>query len=118
MVRITRSQPRTPSDPPASDPARPTRLTAARAQDVLLAYVRAVLDGRTVDLNLLDLSPAQRERYQDNELVRLVGAAFQEASSAACADLLTRFHRRRVRCFVHGRDASGMLLAVVVPVAV
>ena len=116
MARIIQHQ-RPASDPAALDPARSTRPAAARAQDVLLAYVRAVLDGRTVDLNLLDLSPAQRERYRDNELVRLVGAAFKEASSAACADLLTRLHRRRVRCFVHGRDASGMLLAVVIPVA-
>ena len=90
---------------------------SARAKDILLGYVRAVLDTGMVDMNLIGLTADQRQRYRDSELVRLVGTMVQGQPGAIHAELLHRLHRRRVRCFVHGRDDQGHLIAVAVPVA-
>jgi hypothetical protein len=90
---------------------------SARAKDILLGYVRAVLDTGMVDMNLIGLTSDQRERYRDSELVRLVGTLVEGQPAAIQAELLRRLHRRRVRCFVHGRDDEGRLVAVAVPVA-
>lgn len=107
------------STPPSTRPARPLARAGRgsdRAKDILFGYVREVLDGRTLDVNLLGLTGEQRQRYHDSELVRLVGAVVEGHPAALHADLLHRVHRRRVRCFVHGRDQDGRLLAVAVPV--
>jgi len=101
------SQPRLRADRPVT-----------KALDVFEGYVREIVDGRTIDLNLLRPTPAQLERYQACEVVRLVGLAVESAPAAtAVSELRERLHQRHVRCFVHGRDAEGRLLAVAVPVA-
>ncbi len=101
---------------PRSSAPRSAR-ASARAKDILLGYVRAVLDAGIVDMNLIDLTGEQRERYRDSELVRLVGSMVEGQPGAIHAELLRRIHRRSVRCFVHGRDDEGRLVAVAVPVA-
>jgi hypothetical protein len=89
-----------------------------KALDVFDGYVREIVDGRTIDLNLLQPTAEQLERYGACEVVRLVGLAVESAPAASAeSELRTRLHRRHVRCFVHGRDESGRLLAVAVPVA-
>jgi endonuclease YncB( thermonuclease family) len=99
---------------------RPASLRAGRpvtkALDILTGYVREVVDGRTIDLNLVAPTADQLERYRGSELVRLVGSTV-ETASADLADLRSRLYRKQVRCFVHGRDSDGRLLAVAVPVA-
>lgn len=87
-----------------------------KALDILTGYVREVVDGRTIDLNLVAPTAEQLERYRGSELVRLVGAVV-ESPANDLADLRLRLHRKQVRCFVHGRDSDGRLLAVAVPVA-
>lgn len=105
------------------NPARPWtdsgRLRAVRARDILAGYVRAVIDERTIDVNILDATPEQRERYQGSEVMRLVGAVVESAADdpARAAEVARRLHHQRVRCFVHGRDDDGRLVAVVVPVS-
>lgn len=104
---LGRGQPRLRADRPVT-----------KALDVFDGYVREVVDGRTIDLNLLRPTAAQLERYQACEIVRLVGLAVESAPDATAErDLRARLHQRQVRCFVHGRDEQGRLLAVAVPVA-
>jgi len=88
----------------------------AKALDILTGFVREVVDGRTIDLNLVKPTAEQLERYRGSEIVRLVGALV-EASVNDPEALRQRFHRKQVRCFVHGRDSEGRLLAVAIPVA-
>lgn len=90
----------------------------SKALDVLDGYVRDVVDGRTIDVNLVKPTPDQLQRYGACEIVRLVGLAVESAPAASAeSDLRQRLHRRQVRCFVHGRDAEGRILGVAVPVA-
>lgn len=90
----------------------------AKALDVLNGYVRDIVDGRTIDLNLVKPTADQLERYAACEIVRLVGLSVESVSNDASeSDLRQRLHRRQVRCFVHGRDQEGRLLAVAVPLA-
>lgn len=94
------------------------RLGALRARDILHGYVRAVLDARTVDVNILDASPDQRERYRGSEVMHLVGAVVESAADdpVKLQALTEGLRHQHVRCFVHGRDEAGRLIAVVVPV--
>lgn len=87
-----------------------------KALEILTGYVREVVDARTIDLNLVAPTADQLQRYRGSELVRLVGAAVESAPGDV-ANLRLRLHHRQVRCFVHGRDSDGRLLAVAVPVA-
>jgi hypothetical protein len=96
-------------------PARTPR-PLTKAIDILTGYVREVVDGRTIDLNLTAPTAAQLERYRGSELVRLVGATAEGANGTE-VELRARLYRKHVRCFVHGRDSDGRLLAVAVPVA-
>jgi endonuclease YncB( thermonuclease family) len=111
---LLRSRPRRPAATPRPRSERPV----TKALDVFDGYVREIVDGRTIDLNLLQPTAEQLERYGACEVVRLVGLAVESAPAASAeSDLRIRLHRRHVRCFVHGRDESGRLLAVAVPVA-
>lgn len=87
-----------------------------KALEILTGYVREVVDGRTIDLNLVAPTADQLERYRGSELVRLVGATVESPGSNV-TELRLRLLRKQVRCFVHGRDSDGRLLAVAVPVA-
>jgi hypothetical protein len=112
LRRRLRSIRRTPRRSPRAD-----RQTG-KPLEVLDGYVREVVDARTIDLNLTKPTPELLERYHACELIRLVGLSVEALpADEVIRDLRQRLHRRQVRCFIHGRDAEGRLLAVAVPVA-
>lgn len=104
----------------AKSTPRPATLRAqrpvSRTLDILTGYVRDVVDARTIDLNLVSPTADQLQRYHGSEMVRLVGAIV-ESGAVGIAELRQRLHHKQVRCFVHGRDSDGRLLAVAVPVS-
>ncbi len=103
------------TDPPNIDLVPPRGRTVRRPIDVLRVYVCAVLDGNTVEVNLIEADSAQRQRYRGTEIVHLVASRLDVENQDAENRL--RLHRRYVRCFVHGRDAQGHLVGVLVPIA-
>ncbi len=97
-------------------PARPKTpqhrpRTVRRPLDVMRVFVCSILDARTVEVNLIEASSDQRQRYRGTEVVRTPGAVADQPN------VLTRLLRRHVRCFIHGRDDDGHLLGVLVPIA-
>ncbi|MBA3684498.1 MAG: hypothetical protein H0W72_04575 [Planctomycetes bacterium] len=103
------------SDPSAIRLVPSRGRTVRRPIDVLRVYVCAVLDGSTVEVNLIEADSDQRQRYRGTEIVHLVSSRLDAQDQDAQTRL--RLHHRHVRCFVHGRDAEGHLVGVLVPIA-
>ncbi len=100
--------------PPQATNRRPR--TVRRPLDVLRVYVCSVLDGATVEVNLIEADSDQRQRYRGTEVIRLVQCADPD-DRTLCLQTRLRLLRRHVRCFIHGRDAAGNLLGVLIPIA-
>ncbi len=104
------------SVPGSEQPQRRRSRTVRRPLDVMRVFVCTVLDGGTVEVNVIDADSDQRQRYRGTEVIRLVQRP-EPDDQALCRQTSLRLLRRHVRCFIHGRDPEGHLVGVLVPIA-